>query len=110
MNDLLEDLHDLLDWEGRPVVMARALAYWTNWGIHAWCSAIQSPSWWCRCQATLTAAVIAMYAVVLAWGRMDGDLPTWTLVTGAIVITAGWTAIAGAAAGRMVTRFKNYQP
>ena len=106
MNDAKEDLREFLDFENPPFVLARVLAYWTDWGLHAFFDAIRSASWLRQSQAVLVATIIAMHATLWAWGEIGGVLSTWVLVTGAVVITAGWIAIAGAAAGRIVADIK----
>lgn len=102
---LWDDFRDLPDLGEELGTIVQALVFWIVWGTRAWWSAIRSPSRLCRSQAVSMAAVVAMHAAVLAWGAI-GDTPTSMLVAGAIVITTGWTAIAGSAAGRMAAHFK----
>ena len=76
------------------------------WRFQRCLSAMWSAPWQRRYQIVSLVAVTAMYAVVLIWDMTGAVLPASLSVAAAIVITAGWSAIAYAAIAQLVTRFR----
>lgn len=95
-----ETLNDLVDLDGRPIVLARALTQWTEWGSRALYSGLRSASWLCRTQTALMAMLFAIHVMMLVWGANGEIPPAWAAVVAAFILV-GWAVIAGAAIGRM---------
>ena len=100
MNWGWETLNDLIDLEGRPIVQARALTQWTEWGSRALYSGMRSSSWLCRTQTALMTMLFAIHAIMLFWGANGEIAPAWAAVMAAFILV-GWVVIAGAALRRM---------